>query len=751
MTIAVTTTRKDYVGNGALDTYPFDFTVFAAGDVTVHVDSVLNIRGIHYVVTGSFPGPGNVVFSPGYVPALNSAIVIEGNTPQTQATDLAAGQRFYEADIEQGLDKLTILLQQLKNRSFLLPAGASSPGPISILNPVALGYLRLNASMNGLDAVPMAGVPSTDAADIFGIFPDIISKGPWVDIRAFGAIGDGVTDNTAAIQAAIDHLKSLGGGTLFIPLGVWNVSSHVLIDFGGVRVVGAGATYSGPCRVVLTSDNEQAFLVYNHLAPIHGVFFSDFSIESDVASGNPAGCVNRTGILLQGGYDAEHGSGIITFGSIERMHFRGLTRGIHMYDNTRYPPSWMIDGFKIMACKGDEVVSLIEIDAGNATNIFMDSCAALTWGTAAGAGFLLTKAGSVYLHHCEAGCAAGKTPQEIMAGDAGWGIKIVSCKFLTIARGFYSEGCRGLLYQPTGGAFSYDFMIVAVGAVLCDVALYGSCTYISNGCWSSSDHVAAYDGVTKFCGNGKIYSTHDRFEKTPFAVDNAAGYAAGAGAMHVDGLNWPFSVGERFTINGEAPVNGVKQVYEVTVAGAWSAAVPEQDITFTPNLVASVLDNAACSKETGWRLEDAADTVLVRDGFLRGVPGAGGSMFPAIFNNVLVKAVNTVYANATPNPTGNYQVSVTLRNQSAGAHVTLNLFWIDEDSNICTFVVDDGTVARAAESFTYPSVVIRPLKQGSGGISVHGSTDGAADSAKVSIRIDYLPEHGDAFDSQAGI
>lgn len=39
------------------------------------------------------------------------------------------------------------------------------------------------------------------------IYSDLITKGPWVDVRAFGAVGDGSTDDTDAIQDALDTGK----------------------------------------------------------------------------------------------------------------------------------------------------------------------------------------------------------------------------------------------------------------------------------------------------------------------------------------------------------------------------------------------------------------------------------------------------------------------------------------------------------------------------------------------------------------
>src|SRR6478752_6222255 len=45
------------------------------------------------------------------------------------------------------------------------------------------------------------------------------STAPKANVRSFGATGDGVTDDTAAIQAAFDSLPN--GGTIEIPDGTY--------------------------------------------------------------------------------------------------------------------------------------------------------------------------------------------------------------------------------------------------------------------------------------------------------------------------------------------------------------------------------------------------------------------------------------------------------------------------------------------------------------------------------------------------
>lgn len=46
-----------------------------------------------------------------------------------------------------------------------------------------------------------------------------------VSVLDFGAVGDGVADDTAAIQAAVDQVAELGGGVVLIPSGIYGVSA----------------------------------------------------------------------------------------------------------------------------------------------------------------------------------------------------------------------------------------------------------------------------------------------------------------------------------------------------------------------------------------------------------------------------------------------------------------------------------------------------------------------------------------------
>ena len=64
------------------------------------------------------------------------------------------------------------------------------------------------------------------------------------NVKAYGAVGDGVTDDTVAIQAAATA-SAVSGGTLFFPTGTYVVSSGITgLNNSGITISGHGATIS---------------------------------------------------------------------------------------------------------------------------------------------------------------------------------------------------------------------------------------------------------------------------------------------------------------------------------------------------------------------------------------------------------------------------------------------------------------------------------------------------------------------------
>ncbi len=81
-----------------------------------------------------------------------------------------------------------------------------------------------------------------------------------VSVLDYGAVGDGVTDDTAAIQAAVDSLgTTLNGGTIYFPTGSYVVTSQIYTE-----LFGDGDTENW--SINLKGDSKQAtkILLRNH-------------------------------------------------------------------------------------------------------------------------------------------------------------------------------------------------------------------------------------------------------------------------------------------------------------------------------------------------------------------------------------------------------------------------------------------------------------------------------------------------------
>lgn len=93
----------------------------------------------------------------------------------------------------------------------------------------------LNAALTDQDGriTDNEGAIAANTAAIATNTSDIVTLETQANnVKSFGALGDGTTDDLAAIQAAIDATNAAGGGIVFFPKGVYRISDSIVLKTG---------------------------------------------------------------------------------------------------------------------------------------------------------------------------------------------------------------------------------------------------------------------------------------------------------------------------------------------------------------------------------------------------------------------------------------------------------------------------------------------------------------------------------------
>lgn len=268
MTVQNSTARNDYTGNGVTQDFPVSFrflqnshlqvlrTVIATNVTTVLALDSLGPDGFSVSGAGQPSGGAVHVNTP---PALaTERLSILRNMPFTQNIDYISNDPFPAESHERGLDERTMENQQLREvtaRAITLPpqtAGVSTNLPA----PKALNLLRWNASENALENVaPPAIATVADGAVVDATVSPIaaINAGKLAftqqeggaltrtvqsklrdvySVKDFGAVGDGVADDTLAVKAAIAAVSpaaSLRGARIHFPRGKYKLTDTLIL------------------------------------------------------------------------------------------------------------------------------------------------------------------------------------------------------------------------------------------------------------------------------------------------------------------------------------------------------------------------------------------------------------------------------------------------------------------------------------------------------------------------------------------
>lgn len=117
------------------------------------------------------------------------------------------------------------------------------PPPATLNSPARLVDVATNPTI--VATLPVTGNNTWTGTNTFNGVETFVgdayfkSGRPWYDVRAFGCKGDGVTDDTANFQAALDAAGLVGGGTVFAPTGRYLLTGGVIVPTS-VHLMGAG-------------------------------------------------------------------------------------------------------------------------------------------------------------------------------------------------------------------------------------------------------------------------------------------------------------------------------------------------------------------------------------------------------------------------------------------------------------------------------------------------------------------------------
>lgn len=132
----------------------------------------------------------------------------------------------------------------------------------------------------------LTGVPVGGA--LGGTLPDPTGSGtsgtlPWFNVTdsVYGAVGDGTTDDTAAVNAAIAALIAAGSGVLYFPAGTYKVTSALTTLSVPCTVRGDGsASYDNTevvSEVAFYSTTAVCFTVSTKYCRFEGIAIANFS------------------------------------------------------------------------------------------------------------------------------------------------------------------------------------------------------------------------------------------------------------------------------------------------------------------------------------------------------------------------------------------------------------------------------------------------------------------------------------------
>jgi hypothetical protein len=279
-----------FTGNGSTTTYSLpNATALLSAAYLVYIDGVVQAPVNYTIASGN---PLTIVFSTAIPNGSQVVIVCMGSASQGTLDGVTIN----------GATINTATINNLTATGTLaLPAG-------SVTSTMILNGTIVDADINAAAAIatsklaPVTATGSTTARSLPNRFADV------VNVKDFGAIGNGVADDTAAIQAAVNSTSPFG--EVFFPEGTYKISSTITLPSSSglsgitLRGIGWGSV------IKPTSAVSIAIRVLGDVVFISNLQFDGISTSS-AAGIQFEGGLNNFAVSVTGCYFSTFANGII--------------------------------------------------------------------------------------------------------------------------------------------------------------------------------------------------------------------------------------------------------------------------------------------------------------------------------------------------------------------------------------------------------------------------------------------------------
>lgn len=325
-----------YIATAGQTLFPYPFEITQDSDLVVLLNGVAQFTDSGYTLTGQgTTGGGNVVFTVGLTAGI--IVTLYRNISIARITQLSQNGTFFSANFNNEYNRIYLILQQLQqslggatansNIALTVP-NSNSPAPIALLTPAAYANKYLSFDGNGnpepalltssgsltasiinslLNSASMATISPylspyiRSAAEIAASVTPTSYLYPVGDPRRYGAVLDGVIDDTAALTT----WASIGGALTF-PGGLTALISAAIV-LGSNTMVSGG---KGSVIQTATHDISMFAATSQSNIAVRGMHFKMTSV---------GGATNVGGISLVGCSDC-----MVEGNEFEGMQFAGI-------------------------------------------------------------------------------------------------------------------------------------------------------------------------------------------------------------------------------------------------------------------------------------------------------------------------------------------------------------------------------------------------------------------------------------------